>query len=90
MVAANLTKRIYASGWFVRMENNKCTRNTNNCVYKNVVRKFQCSNFSLSESGVNMVMASAEAESQSGRGGGSSQVNFGIGSPGKLHFSVNI
>ena len=27
-----LIKHIYASGWFVRMENSKCTPNTNNYV----------------------------------------------------------
>ena len=26
-------KRIYAPGWFVQMENNKCTLDTNNCVF---------------------------------------------------------
>ena len=28
----NSIKRIYASGWFVRMENNNCTPNTNKYV----------------------------------------------------------
>ena len=34
-VAVNwLAKRIYASGWFMRVEKNKCAPNTNNCVQK--------------------------------------------------------
>ena len=31
-VAAKSIKRICASGWFVRMDNNNCTPNTNNYV----------------------------------------------------------
>ena len=32
LAVLKLTKGIYASGWFVQMENNKCTPNTNNYV----------------------------------------------------------
>ena len=31
-VTANLMKSVFASSWYVRMENNNCTSNTNNYV----------------------------------------------------------
>ena len=40
-VAANLIERFYASGWFVRLENNKCTLNTNKTIWGEILKTFK-------------------------------------------------
>ena len=39
--SGNLLKRIYVSGWFVQMENNKCTPNIQTIKFITVLRTFE-------------------------------------------------